>query len=312
MKKSRKLAAVLAAFTLVAGGTFTGVAEGAERAPATAELTGEAWANSKRYRNADVSVFSINTHAGAVIANGGLRYIRRNVNPGPDILLFQEVKHRDDLKRALHREMGRSWRLTTDKQISTKKNAPGLSYVAYDSRKFRLRADEVHRITNGEKKYPRQMPVARLEHKITGRVFVVTSIHVAPLGKGFLEGNDGQRRIQARQLKAYADRMGDVRPKRVAIAGGDTNQNLDLKDSRIPKSLRSQWSEHIFGQVGMRPAHEKLGGRVTIDDIFLRQDQHASFKTRKTYTMPVRGAQAGHMGILTVISVKRLTAPDPD
>lgn len=246
-------------------------------------------------RDAEIRVLTYNGHVGIPIRNGALQWLLRETDP--DVILLQESIDTAAMRRALPL---RDWHYHVEEQ-------PGRqgTYVVARKDRFDLVRSSNRNVTFGEK-HNRRRAVAVLRDRRTGREVVASSIHVAPLGAGFVDANPAARKRHERQVQTWADYFAKVSPEAVAIVGGDVNENIGESRS-FPEPLRSRSAVGRLGKVGLRPASYVTRQDARLDDVFVRQGEHVKVTERRTLRPPVEGGD--HPAVVVTVEVAKVEDP---
>jgi hypothetical protein len=246
----------------------------------------------RRLRNARLRVLDLNTHTGASLRNGTLaRLIKRR---RPHVVLLQEVQREDfdDLTEALD---------AVGDADDWHRIGSADCVILLRADRFDVLARNVDDITYGEN-HTRHGAHVIAEDTITGRVCSFQSVHCQPLGRGLARANKGARNRQTRQLTWFADNSADRPDDWVIIDGGDVNQPMWMKPSRLPARVRHASAHLIWGAVGMVAASTIDGDDpARLDDFFVRDDPHVTGLRR--IVIPTYGPGDDHDAVLLKLRI---------
>lgn len=146
------------------------------------------------------------------------------MSAGPDVMLLQEVRHRD-VQRTVDKLSGKgTWR------VHQPDGAKGASAVVWDRKRFDL-VDRGSRIAFRSKAYDRHLLWATLKDVETQRVYTAVALHYPPnAGK-----DPAMRDLYITMNGNYRKLVKELRGKgKHPVAGGDWNHPLDVR--------REKWS----------------------------------------------------------------------
>lgn len=245
-------------------------------------------------RDAALVVGTWNTHVGIALRNGGLRWLMKRA-PQMVACSLQEVPGPVFLRRYLPDGWGFA-------PAGTSGLDGKLSYVAFDRDRFEFKWSGGEDITHGEK-YDRRRATVGLHDRITGRLVIQSSVHVAPLGKGFARAKVGYRKLHEGQVQEYADATAKRPLDAVVIDAGDWNERLA---EHLPDRLRNKSAIARMRRAGSFPAHQLApnpAGPVKLDDLFIKTRPFIEVKRRKVLDPPVRGND--HHAVVTRLRIER-------
>lgn len=248
---------------------------------------------------------TFNTHLGYGLDNGAFEWLLERV-PWSSLWFLQEVPQRRDVIEALERAGVRDEWAVIGPQGDDR---PGLPYVLARKRRFKIAGPAYSRPLAGA--HARRLTEAHLEDRYTGRNVYASSIHVDPLGKGFVYAHvdkaPGYRSLHERQVQAYADRAGSHDSQDVVIYAGDLNESLDQLRF-APVELQARHALARFrNEAHMRAAFQltRHGTRdVTLDDVLVRPSPFVSVGRRRVLEPPFPNLD--HAAVVARLSVKAL------
>lgn len=243
-----------------------------------------------------------NCHVSQALHSGGLGWLLEAA-PRVHVWSLQEVKRVHHLRAAL-REAGalRDWTIIPGRYA---RNGAMPYLLVRNRRRF-----EVERVTRRRLEpaaYPRTMLSAIIHDNRTNRPIWGQSLHVDPLGRGFLRANPRARRRHEQQVQAFADVFGDAPPQAVSVSGGDFNERLRLGPKAMRPDLWERSARGRFEAEGGFPGFRltRRGSRwVDLDDVFVRDDDYVRVVNRRVLEPPVRGND--HRAVVLRMRVKIL------
>lgn len=239
---------------------------------------------------------AINTHSGIGIRNGIIQWVRKR-HPGVKILFLSEVRNGGELRRNLPRR----WATHPYEQPGEGVGKEGTTYLAYDTKRFTYLQGANFNITFGGKHVRRMVGAILFDCKLR-RVVVVTSIHVAPLGRGLYNGSAGAVRQHVRQVGEHvAFHNEHWKPANsIHICGGDINELPD-RDASHPGSAESQ-----FREIGMKPTFRTASNRQGPNRMMvLFTDSRNSVRWHRSYDTGVKGMN--HEVVVAGMKIRRNT-----
>jgi len=164
-------------------------------------------------------------------------------------------------------------------------------------------------------KHQRHIVALAVEDKRTKRHGLFGSLHVDPLGEGFVHADARARRRHIRQVREWARFVGSwfrLVPDGIVVVGGDVNEQMGAEEN-VAKLLPKHVDDTAMAQLrdaGLRPAHieRKQKGAVKFDDAFaggrgIKAVQRLQFKIPHN----VQGAEhLDHRLVFVQYAVKRL------
>lgn len=243
----------------------------------------------QQHQGAVLTAATLNLHAGEATPSvpGFMR--RHNAHLGS----LQEVRNLDRLERELEDAHPGRWGLYPDEIIGTA--------LVHDKRRLRFLEGGNPLITEGVGEGAprlgwtpeRRLTWARYRDRVTGRIVVGFSMHTWAVGDA-----EWKRGPHVDQVTAFANDVAGRGEAAVVIVGMDGNE--DLVNQRGPDSIRRQFGavhlEPSFVLAGVTPKPTQLRGRLVLDGVFWRDDDHVS---RTTHARRRIGAGADHYGAVS-------------
>lgn len=223
------------------------------------------------------------------------------------VLFLQEVTDPTKVARILGDEWY-SWPLR-------KPGSTNCCVVAIKARRFRV-IDRVMRGNRHGSKHERHIMALEVFDKRSERPMLLGSIHVDPLGNGFIKANALARRRHINQVDAWcryiASWLGSDMGDKAVFVGGDVNEHMreERQVAEAKPRLAGSTTIALFRGIRMIPAHLEPQGReglVKFDDIF-SGGRGVKVEERRSFTIPehIHGAQfLDHSLVHVVYSVRR-------
>lgn len=245
-----------------------------------------------------VSVGTWNTHVSHALRQGGLEWLLEHA-PGVKLWCLQEVESPRDVTDALRRArvLG-DWELAPARGYSRR---GGMPYVLAHRSRFRVLSQR-HRALRPAN-YPRALLDVLLEDIRAQRMWGVSSVHVDPLGRGFVRANRMARKWHERQVQANATLAASRPGDWVSVAAGDWNEHLGQLGA-IKGPLARRHALARMAAAGLAPSYRQVHppGRVDLDDVFLRMDPFVRVHWRRMLTPPQRGND--HNAVIVRLQVR--------
>lgn len=249
-----------------------------------------------------LGVLTWNVRIGLGFTFATWEWVLKNL-PRLHVVFLQECRDFDKIQRI----MGDDWLVFPGHRVDK-----GGCAVAVRLGRFEVLKRTHQRIVS--RKHQRDIVALDVHCKRTGRRAMLGSLHVDPLGEGFIKANRMARRLHIRQMRAWASFVHSwfrVFDGGFAIVGGDVNEQMG-NEHEVAKRLPRHVDDTAMAQLrdaGLRPAHieRRQKGRVKFDDTFgggkgIKAVQRVQYKIPHS----VQGAEhLDHELVFTLYAVKK-------
>jgi hypothetical protein len=227
-----------------------------------------------------------NTRIGLGFTDDTWEWVLENIAP-VHVVFLQEVRD----VRQVQRIVGDRWYVWP----RTWRHGTATEVVLIRKKRFRIEA--LVRKPIFSTKHERHITGIDVTDKRSERPMFLGSLHVDPLGAGFVAANPIARARHVRQVAAWAQwlqRWQAITLNGRAFVGGDFNERMhDEPDvARRKPRLAKKTAMALFRKVHMRPAHQVRKQHAKFDDVFAG-GKGLRLRLRRTIDVPddVQGAK---------------------
>ncbi len=209
-----------------------------------------------------LGILTWNTRIGLGFTADTWEWVRKNI-PVLHVILLQEIRDVYEVANVL----GPDWFVWPQRNPGRK----ATTMVAIRRRRFKLLDSHNWPLHIG--KHDREITTVLVDDKRSNRHMLFGSLHVDPLGKGFLGANVMARARHIKQVRAWAKYILGYRSQkdgRLPFVGGDFNEQMDGEDrvAKVEPKMASETAIAQFRSVGMVAAHRISGQTADFDDVF--------------------------------------------